>query len=79
MGWLGWIIVGAIAGWASGYALKRDTKFDVGDVLVGIGGAIIGPILFYLVGFRAIGLIAELVVAFIGAIIVTIVWEKYLR
>ena len=51
MGWLGWIIVGAIAGWASGYALKRDTKFDV----------------------------AELVVAFVGAILVTIVWEKYLR
>lgn len=79
MGWLWWIIIGALAGWGAGYALKRDTKLDVGDILVGIVGGVVGPFLLSFVGLGVENIIGGLIASFIGAIIVTIVWEKYIR
>lgn len=76
--WLWWILVGALSGWLAGYVLHRDTKFDVWDVIIGIVGGAVGGFLFYALGFVVYGVIAEIIAAFVGAVIVTVVWEKYL-
>jgi uncharacterized membrane protein YeaQ/YmgE (transglycosylase-associated protein family) len=78
MGIVYWIIVGAIGGWLAGYALKRDLSFDLGDVLLGMVGAVVGGFVINLVtgvdptGFSILNIFA----AFIGAIIVAFIWAK---
>lgn len=77
-GLIGWIIVGAIGGWLAGYALKRDTSFDLADVILGMVGAIVGGWLVSVL-YQPLaegGLIASIIVAFIGAVIVAWVYEK---
>ncbi len=73
MGILSWIIVGLIAGWLAG-ELVRGAGFGVlGDIIVGIVGALLG-------GFIATALfgvanplsginITTIIVAFLGAVI----------
>lgn len=73
MGILTWIIVGLIAGWLAG-ELMRGAGFGlVGNILVGIVGAILGGFLASalfdvadpLTGFN----ITTLIVAFLGSVI----------
>ncbi len=74
MGLLSWIIVGLIAGWLAGLVMKGGGYGILGDLLLGIVGALIG-------GFIAGALfgipnpvnginITSIIVAFLGAVIV---------
>jgi len=45
MGILSWIIVGLIAGWLAGMVMKGGGYGVMGDILTGIGGALIGGFL----------------------------------
>ncbi len=74
MGLLTWIIVGLIAGWLAGLVMKGGGYGVVGDIVLGIVGALLG-------GFLASSLfgvpnaingfnLTTLLVAFIGAVIV---------
>ena len=45
MGILSWIIVGLIAGWLAGMVMKGGGYGVMGDILTGIGGAVIGGFL----------------------------------
>jgi uncharacterized membrane protein YeaQ/YmgE (transglycosylase-associated protein family) len=74
MGILAWIIVGIIAGWLAGLVMKGGGYGVLGDIILGIVGALVG-------GFLAGALfgvpnpvngvnVTTLVVAFIGAVIV---------
>jgi uncharacterized membrane protein YeaQ/YmgE (transglycosylase-associated protein family) len=78
-GIIGWIVVGAIGGWGSGYALHRDTAFDLGDVIVGMIGAIVGGMVLGLVGLPPENTIGHLIAAFIGAVIVTVIYGKFME
>ncbi len=73
MGLLAWIVVGLIAGWLAGMVMKGGSYGVVGDIIVGIIGALLG-------GFLASALfgipdpvnginITSIVVAFIGAVV----------
>jgi uncharacterized membrane protein YeaQ/YmgE (transglycosylase-associated protein family) len=68
--WLLWlIVVGLIAGWAAGKIMGTGGYGPVIDILLGIGGAIVGGFLLHLVGlYSSGGLISEIVVAIIGAV-----------
>lgn len=69
---LWWVIVGLIAGWATGKIMKGG-GYGVGmDILLGIAGAIVGGFLVRLFGFNSSGgLIFTIVVAIIGAVLLT--------
>ncbi len=77
MGILSWIIVGLIAGWLAGLVVKGGGYGVIGDIILGIVGALIG-------GFLAANLlgmadavnginITSIVVAAIGAIILVLI------
>jgi uncharacterized membrane protein YeaQ/YmgE (transglycosylase-associated protein family) len=70
---LTWIVVGLIAGWLAGLVMKGGGYGVVGDIIVGIIGALVG-------GFLATNLfgapgavngfnLTSVVVAFLGAIV----------
>jgi uncharacterized membrane protein YeaQ/YmgE (transglycosylase-associated protein family) len=73
MGILSWIIVGLIAGWLAGMVMRGGGYGILGDILVGIVGALLG-------GFLASALFGipdavngfnftSILVAFLGAVI----------
>ena len=45
MGWLAWIIIGAIAGWLASMVVHSRLGL-IGDIIAGIVGAFIGGFLF---------------------------------
>jgi uncharacterized membrane protein YeaQ/YmgE (transglycosylase-associated protein family) len=67
-----WIVVGLIAGWLAGKVMKGGGYGVLVDIILGILGAIVGGWVFGLLGFQAGGLIASIIVAFVGAVI--LVW-----
>lgn len=72
-----WIIVGAVAGWLAGYAMTRNTAFNLMDVILGMVGSLVGGWL----GSRMLGTslegisIMSILWAFIGAIIVAFAYK----
>ncbi|HLI35238.1 MAG TPA: GlsB/YeaQ/YmgE family stress response membrane protein [Terriglobia bacterium] len=69
---LWWIIVGLIAGWATGKIMKGSGYGVLLDIVIGIVGAIIGGFIMGLFGFSSSGgLIYTIIVAIIGAVILT--------
>jgi uncharacterized membrane protein YeaQ/YmgE (transglycosylase-associated protein family) len=70
MNLLWFLIVGLIAGWLAGQVMKGGGYGLVGDMIVGVIGAIFGGWLFSRLGIGiGYGLIGQIIVAFIGAII----------
>lgn len=74
MGWLAWLIVGAIAGWLGSMVVPSGLGL-IGDIVVGIIGGFIGGFLFNLVGASGTtGLnIWSIFVAFVGAVVLLLV------
>lgn len=74
MGLLTWIIVGAIAGWLAGQVMKGSGFGLIGDILIGVIGALVGGWLAgtlfntpdAISGFN----LTTIVVAFLGAVLV---------
>jgi uncharacterized membrane protein YeaQ/YmgE (transglycosylase-associated protein family) len=70
MNLLWFLIVGLIAGWLAGQVMKGGGYGLIGDMIVGVIGAIFGGWLFGRLGIGVgYGLIGSIIVAFIGAII----------
>lgn len=69
VGWIGYIVIGAIAGWIAGMAMK--TKYGLlADVIVGVVGALIGGFLLsFVVDTASGGWWFTLFTAILGAII----------
>ncbi|MBN1534259.1 MAG: GlsB/YeaQ/YmgE family stress response membrane protein [Spirochaetes bacterium] len=63
------IIVGLVAGWLAGLIWKGRGFGAVGNLVVGVAGAFIGGFLLRLIGFHYGGIIASIVAAVIGALI----------
>jgi uncharacterized membrane protein YeaQ/YmgE (transglycosylase-associated protein family) len=73
MGILSWIVVGLIAGWLAGVAMKGSGYGALGDIIIGIVGALIGGYLATAL-FGAPGAVngvnlTSILVAFLGAVI----------
>jgi uncharacterized membrane protein YeaQ/YmgE (transglycosylase-associated protein family) len=69
-----WIIVGLIAGWATGKIMKGSGYGTLMDIVIGICGAIVGGWVMGLLGFAGSGgMIYTVLVAILGAVILTAV------
>ncbi len=70
---LAWIIVGLIAGWLAGLVMKGSGYGALGDILLGIIGALIGGFiagaLFGVPDPISVVNVTTIVVAFLGAVI----------
>jgi uncharacterized membrane protein YeaQ/YmgE (transglycosylase-associated protein family) len=69
MEFLWFILIGLIAGWLAGQIMKGGGYGVVGDIVVGVIGALLGGWLCGQLGIFAGGLIGSLLVATLGAII----------
>jgi uncharacterized membrane protein YeaQ/YmgE (transglycosylase-associated protein family) len=68
------LIVGAIAGWLAGMVVKGGGFGLIGDIVVGIVGAVIAGYLLPAVGlYLGGGMIGAIIDAFIGAVILLLV------
>ena len=78
---IAWIIVGLIAGFVASKIVNRTGEGVILDVLLGIGGAIVGGWLFHIFGMSGVtGLnLYSTVVATIGAVVVPFVYHAVFR
>ena len=74
------LFVGLIAGWLAGQ-IVRGTGFGIiGDILVGIAGALVASLLFPKLGIAiGSGLVREIIYSAIGAIILLVVVRLIFR
>ena len=69
MGFLYFLVIGAVAGWLAGQLTRGHGFGLLGDIVVGIIGALLGGFLFGLLGLRSFSLIGSLVTATVGAVV----------
>ncbi len=76
MGILAWVIVGLIAGWLAGRVMRGRGFGLLGDIIVGVVGALIGGFiaqaLFHIPDAVSGINLVSIIVAFIGAVI--LIW-----
>jgi uncharacterized membrane protein YeaQ/YmgE (transglycosylase-associated protein family) len=73
-GIIAWIIIGLIAGWITGKLMKGSGFGALMDMIVGLIGALIGGFISSHLGFGGVGehgLVMSIVIAVIGAVILT--------
>jgi uncharacterized membrane protein YeaQ/YmgE (transglycosylase-associated protein family) len=74
-----WLITGALAGYLVGLMLRRRGFGPAGNVLIGLVGAVVGGLLFQLLGIQFTGMptftfsLADLLVAIVGALVLVVV------
>ena len=74
------ILIGLAAGWLAGKIIRGGGFGVVGDIVVGMIGALIGGFLFQRSGvYAGGGLLGSLIVATIGAIILLFVLRLFKR
>lgn len=79
MKFIGFLIIGAIAGWLAG-VIKKGKGFGLGgNLVVGILGAMLGGILFGLIGLQSTGMIGSLVVSTFGAVLLLSLINKFMK
>jgi uncharacterized membrane protein YeaQ/YmgE (transglycosylase-associated protein family) len=75
-GIIAWIIIGLVAGWLTGKLMKGSGFGPIMDMVVGLVGALIGGFLSSHLGMGGVGdhgLVMSIIIAVIGAVILTLV------
>ena len=75
MGIVAWILIGLAAGWLAGQIMKGSGYGLIGDLALGLVGAVVGGWLFGLVASAAepTGFFGSIIVATIGAVVLIFV------
>jgi uncharacterized membrane protein YeaQ/YmgE (transglycosylase-associated protein family) len=74
------LFVGLIAGWLAGQVVRGTGFGIIGDILVGIAGALVASLLFPRLGIAiGTGLVREIIYSAIGAIILLVVVRLLFR
>ena len=75
---IGWVILGAIAGWLASIVTGRNAQMGcIANIVAGVVGALIGGFVFSafggdpITGFN----LYSLIVAFVGAVVVLAIWN----
>ncbi len=83
MGWLSWILFGALAGWAASVVTGRNSRMGcLANVIIGVLGAFIGGFLYTLLTGKGISIgfnWLSFLVAVIGATLLLMVTGWYGR
>jgi len=69
MEFLWFILIGICAGWLAGQLMKGSGFGLVGNLIIGVIGALVGGFTFRLLGIGANNLLGQLIVATVGAIL----------
>jgi uncharacterized membrane protein YeaQ/YmgE (transglycosylase-associated protein family) len=69
MNWLLFLLIGLVAGWLAGKIVKGKGFGFIGNLVVGVVGALLGGWLFDLLNLPQGGLVLSLIAALVGAII----------
>jgi uncharacterized membrane protein YeaQ/YmgE (transglycosylase-associated protein family) len=74
MSWLGWVILGLMAGWIGSHIVDNGGKGPFMDIALGVAGAVAGGFIFTLFGAHGVtGLnLHSLFVAVIGSVVVLV-------
>src|SRR5712691_1429008 len=78
-GIIAWIIVGLIAGWAASNVSRGHGYGLVGDLIVGLVGALLGGFLAGLFIHGSVGLFGTIIIAFLGALILLFILRMFGR
>ena len=70
MYFLAWIVIGAVVGWGAGRVFQGNGYGRLMDILMGIGGAVVGGLLTSSAGFG--GIVLKALVAMVGAALLTV-------
>ncbi len=70
------LLIGLVAGWLAGRIMKSGKHGLLGDMIVGVIGALLGGFLFQLAGLKATGLVGSLVTATVGAVVLIALMRK---
>ena len=70
-----WIIVGLVAGFLASKVLTGHGMGLIWDIVVGIVGAFVGGFLASLVGIAVTNILVQIVVAFVGAVILLMIFR----
>jgi uncharacterized membrane protein YeaQ/YmgE (transglycosylase-associated protein family) len=75
---IGWIVLGAIAGWLASIITKRNAQMGcIANIVVGVIGGLLGGWIMSFFGVQGVtGLnIPSLIVALIGAVVLLFIWN----
>jgi len=74
MEFIWFILIGLVAGWLAGQLMKGGGYGVIGDIVVGVLGALLGGFLFSFFGVSlGGGLLGSIVVATIGAVLLILI------
>lgn len=76
-GLISWLVVGVIAGWLAGVMMKGSGYGLVGDMIIGLIGAVIGGFLFGMFVPGTTGFIGSIFVAFLGACVLIFILRAF--
>jgi uncharacterized membrane protein YeaQ/YmgE (transglycosylase-associated protein family) len=82
MGILGWLILGALAGWIASMITGNNAEQGaVGNVIVGIVGALIGGLIMSIFGATGVNDfdLRSLLVAIVGAVVLLMIVNSFRR
>ncbi|MGH7388551.1 MAG: GlsB/YeaQ/YmgE family stress response membrane protein [Candidatus Rokuibacteriota bacterium] len=72
-----WVLVGLLAGWLAGFAMKRGGYGLQQDIILGVAGSIVASGIFWtLGGSPEANIVPTAVVAFVGAAIPIVAQRK---
>ena len=63
------LLIGLVAGWLAGMLMKGRGFGALGDIIVGVVGAVIGSWLFGALGLTAYGTIGTILMSLVGAMV----------
>ena len=73
------VILGGFVGWVAGLAFRGRGFGCLGNVAVGVIGAVLGALFFRLVGWQFGGWLGSLFTAFVGAVLFLVVISIFIR
>ena len=70
MSWVSFIIIGILVGWVAGLITKGSGHGLIGNLIVGVIGAIAGGFMFDLLNIQIGGQFGSFIMAVLGAVVV---------
>lgn len=77
MSWIVALIIGGIVGWLASIIMKTNAEMGViANVLVGIGGSLLGNWIAGLLGMAATGNLMRFLIALAGAVLLILILQQ---